>query len=170
MTWITRIHQTMSRLSLTHTQYKQVEMYHFRPLQVEKYDLCWPWITAETLVYTWRVTAARHMRIPTLQKLWVKKKRHYLHVCVFFVTEIPRREETMTEVRKRPVCTSWDAHHSQCTQERICWDGDAEAGSVLILAASGTGPYPRTTEPWMTGTASIAYWFSVVKSSSVDSN
>lgn len=28
---------------------------------------------------------------------------HYLHVCVFFVTEIPRREERMTKVRKCPV-------------------------------------------------------------------
>lgn len=143
MTWITRIHQTMSRLSLTHTQYKQVEMYHFRPLQVEKYDLCWPWITAETLVYTWRVTAARHMRIPTLQKTLDKKKMHYLHVCVFFVTEIPRREERRTEVRKHPGCTSWNAPHSQHTQECICSDGDAKARLVFIVPGGVPGPTPE---------------------------
>lgn len=35
------------------------------------------------------------MRIPTLQKTLdkIKKKEHYLHVCVFFVTEIPARKK-----------------------------------------------------------------------------
>lgn len=40
------------------------------------------------------------MRIPTLQKTWDRNKRHYLHVCVFFVTEIPGREETERKVRQ----------------------------------------------------------------------
>lgn len=68
---------------------------------------------------------------------------HYLHVCVFFVTEIPRREEIMTKVRKCPACAAWNAHHTRRTQERVCSDGDAEARSVLILAASGVGPTPE---------------------------
>ena len=51
----------------------------------------------ETLAYARRATAARHMRIPTLQKTWDRNKMHYLHVCVFFVTEIPGGQETERE-------------------------------------------------------------------------
>lgn len=85
----------MSRLSLTHTQYKQVEMYHFQALQEEKDDLCRPWITAETLVYTWRVTAARHMRIPTLQKTWDKKKKciTYMYVSSLLLRYLEEKKQ-----------------------------------------------------------------------------
>lgn len=74
--------------SSTHTQYEQVEMCQIRPLQVENMTT----IDHETLAYAWKATAARHMRIPTLQKTWDRNKMHYLHVCVFFVTEIPPLE------------------------------------------------------------------------------
>lgn len=146
----------MPKLSLTHTQYTQVEMYPFQPLQVEKYDLCWPWITAETLVYTWRVTAARHMRIPILQKTWDKKIKHYLHVCVFFVTEIPRREEIMTKVRKCPVCASWNAHHAQSIQKHILFRWWCRSRISLTWWRYTT--YPSIMQPWMMGTVSIGYW------------
>lgn len=49
----------------------------------------------------------------------------------------------MTEVRKRPVCVSWNARHSQYTQERICSDGDTDARLVSVVPGGGTGPTPE---------------------------
>lgn len=84
-------------LSLQHT----LSTNRWRCAKPDHYRLkVWPLLTMETLAYARRATAARHMRIPTLQKTWDRNKRHYLHVCVFFVTEIPGREETERKVRQ----------------------------------------------------------------------
>lgn len=72
------------------------------------------------------------MRIPILQKTWDKKIKHYLHVCVFFVTEIPRREEIMTKVRTCPVCAPWIMH--SLFRNTFCSDGDAEADWPYMAA------------------------------------
>lgn len=82
----------------------------------------------ETLAYVRRATAARHMRIPTLQKTWDRNKTHYLHVCVFFVTEIPEREETETEVKKGPVRVSVIIGHALCASNVSPSAGDRELG------------------------------------------
>lgn len=63
---------------------------------------------------------------------------HYLHVCVFFVTEIPRREEIMTKVRKHRVCASCTSF--SVLTNALCSDGDAKARSVLILHGRSSGP------------------------------
>jgi hypothetical protein len=57
-------------------------------------------------------SSQRHMRIPTLQKTWDRNKMHYLHVCVFFVTEIPGREETETKVKQGLVSISVVTGHA----------------------------------------------------------
>lgn len=71
-------------------------------------------IDHETLAYARRATGARHMRIPTLQKTWDRNKMHYLHVCVFFVTEIPGREERERKVKKGNVTISVVIGHAVC--------------------------------------------------------
>lgn len=158
MAWTTRIHQNMSRLSLTHTQYKQVEMYHCRPLQVEKSDLCWPWITAETLVYTLKGHSSQTYANSSSSENFGQKKMHYLHVCVFFVTEIPRREEIMTKVRKCPVC------FLECTlftvylgRHFVRWWCRDEVSLNLTWQCHWT--CPRVMQPWRMGRVSITYWF-----------
>lgn len=102
--------------SSTHTQYEHVEMCQIQPLQVENMTT----IDHETLAYAWRATAARHMRIPTLQKTWDRNKRHYLHVCVFFVTEIPGREERERKVKKGPVRISGHRSCNVCLKYATC--------------------------------------------------
>lgn len=89
------MYHTTPRPCLTHTQYTQVEMYHFQPLQVEKYDLYWPWITVETLVILGRATAARHMRIPILQKTLDKKKRciTYMYVSSLLLRYLEEKKQ-----------------------------------------------------------------------------
>lgn len=115
--------------SSTHTQYEQVEMCQIRPLQVENLTT----IDHETLAYARRATAARHMRIPTLQKTWDRNKMHYLHVCVFFVTEIPGREERERERSRKVLWGSLVIGHAVCAWNMPPAASDRELGILQSL-------------------------------------